>query len=792
MAVIIDVPGIGKVVAENAAEEETMKQILAAILKSEKTKRKEEKDLIDAQKKQVKATKDSNEGLERLKESTDDVQKAQVKAKQSTDSAGQAFVNASKQTASAAGDFAKTLGLTAVSIAASFAKNYDAIGQNPIDAGAALLNTGIDLAAKGVTVVTSGVKAVGSALGGIPIIGPVINGFVSGAAEAANAAAQLAAELAKAANQILANELKKSIESMNTLAKAGASFGGGLTEMRTIANQSGLDLKTFSTVVSSAREDIGRMGLSASEGAKQLSGGLSKLATTTGSSGNTLRNELLAIGYGYEEQGAILAQYTAQLNSSGKLRSMSDAEIAKGTVQYGKDLKVLADITGQDAKKALEDARKKSMEADILAQLSPEEAEKFKRQMAAMPENAKKGFLEFVSSGGTAVTDQQTNILMAQEPKLRELYEQQYATLKDRNKNETQAQDESLKLRGELGQSLKARAKDGEFVINQAARMGAQGLQGQADMVNGMIDQTMVDPSQVEKSRKAVDAQASATDAATQGYIEAYDAAKKFQVEMEQLATKYLPEYSKLLATALKETTEMLGKVAGNNKSSEEDAKAKANEEQIKKEYERLDKVATEAENKFREAISGSFTKKLGIGLTDEEKSLRDEAQRLRLEASGNYDGLQDAGIQQYSKGGIASGPMSGFAALLHGTEAVVPLPDGKSIPIELPKIPEAMSGGKLNPASSISSMMGSFGDIMKDIGKPFSDSDDSPITDMSEKMQSMFKDSFGALTGTTAESGDIQKQMLDVMQRFTEKMDTVERHLYDQKTLQQRLVDNT
>jgi hypothetical protein len=34
--------------------------------------------------------------------------------------------------------------------------------------------------------------------------------------------------------------------------------------------------------------------------------------------------------------------------------------------------------------------------------------------------------------------------------------------------------------------------------------------------------------------------------------------------------------------------------------------------------------------------------------------------------------------------GGIASGPDSGYPATLHGTEAVVPLPDGKTIPVEI------------------------------------------------------------------------------------------------------------
>jgi hypothetical protein len=39
-------------------------------------------------------------------------------------------------------------------------------------------------------------------------------------------------------------------------------------------------------------------------------------------------------------------------------------------------------------------------------------------------------------------------------------------------------------------------------------------------------------------------------------------------------------------------------------------------------------------------------------------------------------------GIPEFAKGGIASGPKSGYQATLHGTEAVVPLPDGKSIPV--------------------------------------------------------------------------------------------------------------
>ena len=44
------------------------------------------------------------------------------------------------------------------------------------------------------------------------------------------------------------------------------------------------------------------------------------------------------------------------------------------------------------------------------------------------------------------------------------------------------------------------------------------------------------------------------------------------------------------------------------------------------------------------------------------------------------YGGITEG----YSSGGIVKGPQSGYPTLLHGSEAVVPLPDGKTIPVAL------------------------------------------------------------------------------------------------------------
>lgn len=56
----------------------------------------------------------------------------------------------------------------------------------------------------------------------------------------------------------------------------------------------------------------------------------------------------------------------------------------------------------------------------------------------------------------------------------------------------------------------------------------------------------------------------------------------------------------------------------------------------------------------------------------------------------GSFLGIRTGGIVEpvpgYATGGIARGREAGYPAVLHGTEAVVPLPNGKSIPVEMQK----------------------------------------------------------------------------------------------------------
>ena len=47
------------------------------------------------------------------------------------------------------------------------------------------------------------------------------------------------------------------------------------------------------------------------------------------------------------------------------------------------------------------------------------------------------------------------------------------------------------------------------------------------------------------------------------------------------------------------------------------------------------------------------------------------------------YPGSRYGSLPRMALGGIARGPHAGYPAVLHGTEAVIPMPNGKSIPVE-------------------------------------------------------------------------------------------------------------
>jgi muramidase (phage lysozyme) len=95
--------------------------------------------------------------------------------------------------------------------------------------------------------------------------------------------------------------------------------------------------------------------------------------------------------------------------------------------------------------------------------------------------------------------------------------------------------------------------------------------------------------------------------------------------------------------------------------------------------------------------VSRGGYNKYAAGAISKEKFMRNLSSiwaGLPMDASGRsyYQGVGtnkatigfDEAMGSFAYGGISSGPKSGYMSMLHGTEAVIPLPGGRSVPVEM------------------------------------------------------------------------------------------------------------
>lgn len=104
------------------------------------------------------------------------------------------------------------------------------------------------------------------------------------------------------------------------------------------------------------------------------------------------------------------------------------------------------------------------------------------------------------------------------------------------------------------------------------------------------------------------------------------------------------------------------------------------------------------------------YTKKVadavGVPVGTKLRELNRQQRQAFIEAIQREEGYREGEVVKAADGGVFSGPKEGYPAVLHGDEAVVPLPDGKSIPVDLgdDKIQELVRSitGDLLPQSNI------------------------------------------------------------------------------------------
>jgi hypothetical protein len=646
MAVNISIPGIGMVQAENAATEATLRQLVQAMGAQQTRSRRADSEIAQSTKQQAGFADRVADSMGQVAQNA----KSSESASRSLFSNLQENINrvslaGSDIKDSGAATYLKQLGATAVEVSALWAKNFGEMPNNPVKAATGLLSTGISAA-------SDALAGLGKAV--IPKDFKDMEGAVTATTKVLAAGLQVGVGL-------LSKELNDSIKMMNTFNKMGAGFAGGVQEMRRAAFDAGMNVDQFTATMERATPNLKLMGMTTAGAINKVSDVAFEFGRVK-TGGETLRNQLRGLGYTVEEQSELAAQYLANQRATmtaEQFKNIDSRKVAEQTRQYAVDLKVLADITGKNAKAAMEEARVKSMEADIMAQLSPEEATKFQAAYAAMPDYAKKGFLEYVSSGGQAITDQATNIGMAQNAQFEQLIKGSYASIKDANMSATTINDQVLKQVSVVGAEQQRIVKEsGGGIIAMANRLGASGLGEISSLFNSMLSSGLYSKEAVDKSRQNQESMAELNNKLTKDIIKFQDNVQNYSISMSAQLGSFLQPFTETLSKmtfamnsfVVLTTQGILGKAppAGSRPGAE----------------------ATEPYSKDQYLTDLAALAKLVLVPV-----LQDIQDWLKAGETRQRQGM--------ARGGVATGPMTGYPMTLHGTEAVIPLADG-SVPVQL------------------------------------------------------------------------------------------------------------
>jgi uncharacterized protein YoaH (UPF0181 family) len=329
------------------------------------------------------------------------------------------------------------------------------------------------------------------------------------------AGVNIAAIGAKDSIDLLTTQLVENYKAFKQITQSGIVLGSGLEGFATAAAKSGVPLQNFTRGLQLARQDLSSMGVGAGQAIDRVSSVLEEINRPTGE----LSQQLSALGFQTEEQIQLVAMQLANDRAAGIVRQGGDKAIAAQTVELAKNMRVLSDITGQDAKAAIERARAQSLEADVFAQAmakgGPEAVERLRSQLETMPDMYKKGFLEMVSTGGT-ITDVATNIAASMNPQILNMFQRGLTDLSDTTINGVQAQKN---MQAELAKvATYARENSQEFqALGTAARVTGDAtlVAASAFQNTGLTLSTKMGAGTFESARAAAENLANRTDALT-------------------------------------------------------------------------------------------------------------------------------------------------------------------------------------------------------------------------------------------------------------------------------------
>lgn len=458
--------------------------------------------------------------------------------------------------------------------AGAFVKGLQA-NQSAAQLSGEVFKVGIDVAAVGFKTAGSmaekfGDKMLNSANPFIAAAGLV----VSGLGVFAQKSAEAAAKLAKFGVDVLQSEVEKTYKSFNSLSASGAMFADGMTGMRNAAGNAGMTVDLFAEVLKKQSTNIAASGFGMTEGAKRIGGALS-----TG--GEKMKKNLLNLGFSFEEQAELVAETMKDMRgvSTGPLKA-SNAQVAEQTQKYAENLRIITAITGEDAKKKMEETRNQANQLAFQQKLAG--MDETKRQdiinaMGNMSKQQQMDYMDMINFG--SIINTTGAVLASTIPEYGKSIRDSAEATRNGTLNDVKQRQINAAHHDTMTQQLIANTG--------TAAAGAAGLSGvAADNATASMDQLNFQKNQTAAAIKQADADRAAQektkDGLTQSVTSAEQAAMDLKIALQTILTPAIKDFANVsnkMLQSVKDTLKDLG--YGDTKTTpttEKDLKAQYSE----------------------------------------------------------------------------------------------------------------------------------------------------------------------------------------------------------------------
>ena len=473
-------------------------------------------------------------------------------------------------------------------------------------------------------------------------------------------------EIAQKVLPVLATELNKNIASFQSISSSGAMFSNGLTGMIQTAGKAGLTLDQFGGFVKANSETLAGLG----EG---VSGGAKRAADALAAGGSGMRKSLLNLGFTTEEQATLVAETMRDMRQSGGKLTSSDEVVAQQTQKYAENLRTIAAITGEDAKKKMDQARAASN--DLAFQQKLQGLDETQRQevinsMANMSEVQQKAFKESVIFGQVITPELAATVSQSQA--LGDSIAATVAAFNSGTLTPKAVQDIGIQFNDAIKQDL--------LNNKELALAGAAGVGGIVGEIYKNLNKTLTEvntatPEAIAAAQEATKKQAETNDKLTKSMTDVIDANQKAALEIQKaiLDSGVMTQYATAVSTSTQAMLDLVKKFKG-----EQDGPG-GRDEQGERTGEAIGETAGTVIGTAIGALGGPIGMAIGgtlggfIGKWVGGKVGGMDKSEIAAQAASK-EGVQV--MKEFALGGIADGPASGFPVMLHGREAVIPLPD--------------------------------------------------------------------------------------------------------------------